>query len=176
MSSKTPTEIAAALKAAADHKAYVAKCRKEFEATPNIYAIEYIHRVSGWTYPARNGSTKPYSMLVRKHDKMPQDYGFVPYGRASHGVMVAIKDGERLRFGLSICSTADKWNKYIGLTLALDRAANGGNPWKGSVFLDEFIARQRNRLVASRNRKLYGNEAGEVSITARGDTRIEVKR
>lgn len=180
MSQKTPTEIAAALKAAADRKAYVAECRKKFETTPNIYAIEYVYRIAGWALPDKHGRSMPYSVLTRKRDPMPRFCAgaldvFVPYWKVRGGVMVAILDGFDLRFGISICDRADRFSKYIGLATAIGRAHDGGNLLRGSVFFHEFIARQRDRLVASRNRKLYGNEAGEVSITARGDTRIEVR-
>lgn len=174
MSSKTPAEIAAVLKAAADRKAYVAACRKEFEATPNIYAIEYIYRHHYWSTD-RRGRVRAVSYIG---EKRVDDPGLVFWKTTPAGVIVAVKTLPwELAFGWSRLAVGDKWNKYIGLHGALRRTSEWTGEYYGRVGTwAEFIARQKNRLVASRNRKLYGSEAGEVSITARGDTRIEVKK
>jgi len=174
MSSRSSAEIAAVLKAAADHKAYVTACRKEFETTPNIYAIEYVYRHHYWSTD-RRGRVRAVSYVGKKR---ADDPGLVFWKTTPAGVMVAVKTLTReLAFGWSRLTVGDKWNKYIGLHGALRRASEWTGEYYGRVGAwTEFIARQRDRLVASRNRKLYGNEAGEVSTTARGDTRVEVKR
>lgn len=168
MSEKTPAEIDAALNTAADRRAYVAECRKEFEATPNIYAIEYVYRHHYWSTD-RRGRVRAVSYVGKKRTDDP---GLVFWKTVPDGVYVAVRGrGDELSFGWSRLARGDRWNKYIGLSTAIRRAGSICIAAEGTAFRD-FTARVEGRIIASRNRKLYGNEAGRVSITARGDTRI----
>lgn len=172
---------------ALERRAEIARCRAAFaEAyrSGKIYAIEYIYRVSGWGYPDKKGRCqREYG--VKRGRMMPymESIGFVPHSVTPCGVMVAVRDGDYLAFGASALDLVDKWNKYIGLEMALRRALgegmrwpeHGGSRYHPSKFVFEsFCAEQRERLRGDIALRDHGDRRGIVTTTARGDTRVEM--
>lgn len=174
-------------KKALERRAEIARCRAVFGdayRSGKIYAIEYIYRVNGWSYPDKKGrSRREYG--VKRGRTMPymESIGFVPYSVTPCGVMVAVRDGDHLAFGASALDLIDRWDKYIGLALALQRALGEGVRWAkhGACryhpcrrSFEDFCAEQRERLRGDIALRDHGDRRVIVTTSARGDTRVEM--
>lgn len=163
-------------------KAEIARCRAAFEEayrSGKIYAIEYIYRVSGWGYPDKKGRCRR-EYGVKRGRTMPhmESIGFVPHSVTPCGVMMAVRDGDYLAFGASALGLVDKWNKYIGLEMALARAARGGATGAGHPsrrLFSDFIQDQSSRLRGDIAKRDHGDRRWIVTTSARGDTRVEMR-
>lgn len=189
------TELALRMAAVASRRAEIARCRAVFEEayrSKKIYAIEYIYRVTGWSYPDRAGRCRRRHIVQRVPAMpYPEDNGFVPYAMNPCGVMVAVKcnmsgaaaEGDYLAFGMSALDLVDKWNKYIGLEMALRRALGdwarwpeyGGSRYHPSkLVFESFCAEQRERLRGDIAKRDHGDRRGIVTTSARGDMVVEM--
>lgn len=181
------TELALYRAADASRRAEIARCRAVFEEayrSGKIYAIEYIHRVTGWGLPDEKGRCRREYRVQRGTDKpYIESCGFVPMTVAPCGVMVAVREGDHLAFGMSALDLVDEWNKYIGLEMALRRALGEGVRWRehggcryhpSKFVFDSFCAEQRERLRGDIALRDHGDRRGIVTTSARGDTRVEM--
>lgn len=165
-------------KKALERRAEIARCRAAFEEayrSGKIYAIRYIYRVAGWNFPPdKTGQCKrAYRIQPGRRHLSGSTRDITPCG-----VMVAVRDGDYLAFGASALDLVDRWNKYIGLEMALRRAVIIGTKWSRDTparrIFTSFIAEQRERLRGDIAKRDHGDRRGIVTTTVRGDTRVEM--